>query len=147
MHPNEQYKSRAIDRDYWSQFIDVFQQYEELGAIEDDPDLTSNHEYFLPTKASRILIMKRTLFPSSTKPVIDPKDAQLPTDRVNITRPFAAVGIDYAGRLKVKSADGVTSVTDVYILLMVCTSTRALKCYVTDSLSTEELLLAFRNLA
>lgn len=78
-------------------------------------------------------------------PQINPPYAQLPKDRVNLTRPFAASGVDYAGPFKVKSETKPGEIQMVYILLFVCASTRAVALYLTDSQTTPEFMITFRK--
>ena len=90
---------------------------------------------------TKCLVCKRMEAPM---PAVNPKFAPLPQDRVNLSTPFQACGIDYAGPLKVKENNSVTS---AYVLLFVCATTRAVHAEVTETLTTAEFILAFRKFA
>ena len=88
---------------------------------------------------TKCIICKRH---DSNMPVYSPKCANLPVDRVNLSTPFASCGIDYAGPFTVRTE---SSLSKVYVLLFVCSTTRALHVEVTDSLTTVEFIQAFRK--
>lgn len=73
-----------------------------------------------------------------------PKFAALPSDRVNLSRPFAAVGIDYAGPFKVRDRK-TKDISKAYILLYVCPATRGVRLQVTDTMDTPEFILSYRE--
>jgi len=70
----------------------------------------------------------------------------LPSDRVSDDPPFTYTGIDFAGPLYVQhrgSDDG--GECKAYICLFTCASTRAIHLELTNSLSVDQFLLAFRR--
>jgi hypothetical protein len=71
----------------------------------------------------------------------DVLEAPLPADRVQPTRPFSIIGIDFTGPLYIKS--GKTT-KKAYILLITCSSTRALHVELTTDLSTDRFLMALQ---
>ncbi|CAM1301874.1 Uncharacterised protein r2_g1170 [Pycnogonum litorale] len=59
----------------------------------------------------------------SPMPVLRPDCAPLPENRVNISIPFKATGLDYLGPLKVKDGSGVKSVYIIIVHFMLNLST------------------------
>lgn len=80
-----------------------------------------------------------------TRPVaVQPKMAALPKYRVQQVKPFAVIGVDYAGPVYVKAPRGRSSVsTSAYICLFVCMTTKAVHIELSSDLTTETFLLAF----
>lgn len=70
--------------------------------------------------------------------------ADLPADRVQPCRPFARVGIDYAGPLQMRELRLRKSrIFKVYIAVFVCMSVKAVHIEVVTELSTDAFLAAF----
>ncbi|XP_065902557.1 uncharacterized protein [Dysidea avara] len=67
----------------------------------------------------------------------------LPAERVSDDPPFTHIGIDFAGPLYIK--DKSSNQTKVYVCLFTCCSTRAVHLELTELLSAESFLLAFRR--
>ncbi|CAD5226515.1 unnamed protein product [Bursaphelenchus okinawaensis] len=70
------------------------------------------------------------------KPYANPPWAPLPVDRVNPNRPFESVGVDFAGPFHTESGE-------LYVMIFACASTRAIHCECTQSMTTEDVLMAF----
>uniref|UniRef100_A0AC35EQK9 Integrase catalytic domain-containing protein n=1 Tax=Panagrolaimus sp. PS1159 TaxID=55785 RepID=A0AC35EQK9_9BILA len=64
----------------------------------------------------------------------------LPSNRVNITKPFQNIGIDYCGPFKVKG-----NKEKVWISLFTCFTTRLIHLEPVTSLNSEDFLFAFRR--
>ena len=77
----------------------------------------------------------------NAQPVNYPSPSSLPTARVNLSVPFAHIGVDYTGHLWVKNKSGEK--VKVYILIFTCFNTRAVHLDAVDSMSTAEFILAF----
>ena len=77
------------------------------------------------------------------KPFGSPVIPDLPVERVSEAPPFSHTGIDFAGPLYVRSADGTEC--KVYVCLFTCASTRAVHLELTRELSSAAFLLAFRR--
>ncbi|XP_061389704.1 uncharacterized protein LOC133324895, partial [Musca vetustissima] len=70
----------------------------------------------------------------------------LPSVRVEPTRPFKHSGVDYAGPITIKQSTARNSVsTKGYICLFVCMVTKALHLEAVTSLSTDAFIAAFRR--
>lgn len=70
--------------------------------------------------------------------------ADLPVARVNPSRPFTNVGIDFAGPFTTKCVGHRSNIRyKSYIALFVCLSTRATHLEVVSSLSTDHFMLSF----
>ena len=67
----------------------------------------------------------------------------LPTERVSADPPFNNTGIDFAGPLYIHTAEAKES--KAYVCIFTCASTRALHLEVTEGLSANTFLLAFRR--
>ena len=67
----------------------------------------------------------------------------LPEFRTDEGPPFVNIGLDFAGPLYIRGAQGNTSKS--YICLFTCASTRAVHLELTESLDTESFLRAFRR--
>ena len=67
-----------------------------------------------------------------------------PVERVSDDPPFTHVGIDFAGPLHIR-AHNSSSKIKVYICLFTCASTRAIHFEMTDMLTADSFLLAFRR--
>ena len=67
---------------------------------------------------------------------------QLPTFRVQPDRPFSSTGVDFAGPLYVKSAEGGIK---TWVCLYTCCSSRAVHLEVVPGLDTEAFLRCFRR--
>ena len=70
----------------------------------------------------------------------------LPTPRVNITRPFKHSGVDYAGPITIKQSSlRSATTTKGYICLFICMCTKAIHLEAVTTLSSEAFLAAFRR--
>ena len=70
----------------------------------------------------------------------------LPAQRVQKSRPFSKVGIDYAGPFELKMNRGRSSrCSKGYIALFVCLSTKAVHLEVVGDLTTASFLAALRR--
>ena len=67
----------------------------------------------------------------------------LPVERVSDDPPFIHVGIDFAGLPYIRAHNSSNEIK-VYIYLITCTSTRAIHLELTDMLTADSFLLAFR---
>ncbi|XP_075163097.1 uncharacterized protein LOC142235722 [Haematobia irritans] len=68
----------------------------------------------------------------------------LPPERVDITRPFAHTGLDFAGPFDIKSYSGrACRISKGYVCVFVCFSTKAIHLEATSDLSTSTFLAAF----
>ncbi|XP_065065262.1 uncharacterized protein LOC135691349 isoform X2 [Rhopilema esculentum] len=72
-----------------------------------------------------------------------PPTAQLPDFRVTMAKPFANVGIDFAGPLYIKASN--SEMTKVYICLFSCCVTRALHLELVQDLSASVFLNCLRR--
>ena len=82
------------------------------------------------------------------KPYPAPLPPDLPEERVSEGPPFANTGIDFAGPLYVKTLSTDSEQTDrvkTYICLFTCASTRAIHLELTETLSAQSFLHAFRR--
>ena len=80
------------------------------------------------------------------KTVTPPKEPSLPSFRIDYTYPFETVGIDYAGAIFHKFTTGRNvEMKKCYLLLITCTSTRAVNLEVTTDANANSLLLALRR--
>ena len=91
-------------------------------------------------KVIRRCVTCRRFEGKSYKPSLVP---DLPAERVSQEPPFSNVGIDFAGPLYVRNAEGKES--KAYICLLTCVSTHAVHLDVTCELSAAAFLLAFRR--
>lgn len=70
----------------------------------------------------------------------------LPSVRLNVTRPFKHSGVDYAGPISVKSSTfRTTIISKGYICLFVCMVTKAIHLEAVSDLTTNGFLAAFRR--
>jgi len=65
-------------------------------------------------------------------------EAPLPTERVQPSAPFSVTGLDFAGPLYTKKDLSAKS----YILLLTCTTTRALHLELSSDMSVDKFLMA-----
>ena len=80
------------------------------------------------------------------KTVIPSKEPPLPSFRVDYTYPFDTVGIDYARPMFHKFTNGRNvEMKKCNLLLITCTSTRAVHLEVTTDVDANSLLLALRR--
>uniref|UniRef100_A0A914PNA9 Integrase catalytic domain-containing protein n=1 Tax=Panagrolaimus davidi TaxID=227884 RepID=A0A914PNA9_9BILA len=75
-----------------------------------------------------------------TKPFKLPNMPQLPAARINRSKPFENVGVDYCGPFKVKGKED-----KAWIILFTCFSTRLLHLELVSSMTAEDFLLSFRK--
>ena len=81
-----------------------------------------------------------------------PSSPDLPTERVSIEPPFTFTGLDFAGPLYVRSeGEKVSSQSEetnkVFVCLFACAPTRAVLLELTQGLSVQSFLMAFRRFA
>ena len=69
-----------------------------------------------------------------------PPPPSLPSDRVNLTRAFSTIGVDFTGHFFVNDGAGKSK---SYILIFTCMNTRSIHLELLPSMSTEEFVLAF----
>ncbi|XP_075163160.1 uncharacterized protein LOC142235787 [Haematobia irritans] len=70
--------------------------------------------------------------------------AQLPIERVTISRPFVNTGVDFAGPFDVKSLAGrCCRTTKGYVCIFICFATKAIHLEMTSDLTTSCFLAAF----
>ncbi|XP_026464229.1 uncharacterized protein LOC113366789 [Ctenocephalides felis] len=70
----------------------------------------------------------------------------LPVDRVNVKRPFLAVGVDYAGPVMLRaSRQRKAPQIKAYIVLFVCMSTKAVHLDLVTELSTEAFIATLKR--
>ena len=77
------------------------------------------------------------------KPFPAPTEADLPEHRVQLTRPFSTVGIDFCGPLFVKV--GRNEMKKCYVALFTCSTTRALHFELVSDLSVATFILCMRR--
>ncbi|XP_048002429.1 uncharacterized protein LOC125238968 [Leguminivora glycinivorella] len=71
---------------------------------------------------------------------------QLPSPRVNVTRPFLRSGVDYAGPINIRVSKGRGNKSyKGYICLFVCMATKAVHIEAVSELSTAGFLAAFKR--
>ena len=74
--------------------------------------------------------------------------AELPGFRVNISRPFANCGVDYAGPIQLKRHKGRgAKCIKGYIALFICLATKAIHIEAVSDLTTEAFIAALRRLS
>ena len=73
----------------------------------------------------------------------EPRTAALPGFRVQQAEPFSNTGVDFAGPLYVKDKSG--KMNKMYVALLSCCVTRAVKLEIVPDLSTETFLRCFRR--
>lgn len=72
--------------------------------------------------------------------------AHLPKDRVQPSRPFSKVGVDFGGPLFIKSSKlRRSSLTKCYIALFVCLATKAVHIELVSDLSTDAFILTLKR--
>lgn len=72
--------------------------------------------------------------------------ATLPKDRVNVSRPFQKVGVDYGGPFLIKTSRlRKAPITKAYIAIFVCMATKATHIEVVSGLSTESFLMTLKR--
>jgi hypothetical protein len=69
----------------------------------------------------------------------------LPFDRVNPSRPFSKIGVDFAGPFSIRPMVRSKVTLKCWIALFVCFSTRAIHIEVVSSLSSEAFLASFKR--
>ena len=74
---------------------------------------------------------------------ITQKMAPLPAERVQIVPPFTNIGLDFTGPLFLKTKEAPVK---AYICIFVCEDTRAVHLELTNNMTTEEFLLAYRRM-
>ncbi|RUA04970.1 MAG: hypothetical protein DSY43_05555 [Gammaproteobacteria bacterium] len=76
---------------------------------------------------------------------IQQKMAPLPLERVQIVPPFTNIGLDFTGPLYLK-VKGEPTLAKAYICIFVCEDTRAVHLELTNNMTTEEFLQAYRRM-
>ena len=74
-------------------------------------------------------------------PFEPPNEPALPSERINISRPFENVGIDYFGPYRVR----LSGETKFYGLIFSCMTTRAIHLEITSGLTADKTMLAIRR--
>jgi hypothetical protein len=69
-------------------------------------------------------------------------EVPLPADRVQPSKPFVVIGIDFAGPLYIKVG---SKIRQGYIALFTCANTRAVHLEVCTHMTTDKFLLAFQR--
>ena len=103
-------------------------------------------KFWLPSaRQATKSILKRcvTCRYQDSKPYCLPPSPPLPDFRLNSTKPFQVVGIDFTGHLIVKA--GGKKRKKCYICLFVCSTTRNVNLEVVNDMSTDQFLQAFRR--
>ena len=77
------------------------------------------------------------------KPLNSPTISSLPSYRTNLTQPFSATGVDFAGPIYHKT--GKKKVAKTYIALFTCASTRAVHLKLCKDLSATEFKRALKE--
>ena len=82
-----------------------------------------------------------------TKPC-QQKMAPLPAERVQVAPPFTNVGLDFMGPLylKIKEKEKTGQTSKAYVCIFICEDTRAVHLELTNNMTTEEFLLAYRRM-
>ncbi|XP_028415022.1 uncharacterized protein LOC114538101 [Dendronephthya gigantea] len=76
--------------------------------------------------------------------------APLPVERVQMVPAFTNVGLDFMGPLYLKhklQAKGKRETTKAYVCIFACEDSRAVHFELTNNMTTEEFLQAFRRMA
>ena len=73
---------------------------------------------------------------------LQPKMADLPRHRFDMTRPFKKVGLDFFGPLHVKK---FRKIEKRWVLLITCLSTRAIHLELVESMDTDSFLMGLRQ--
>lgn len=81
---------------------------------------------------------------ASTRP-LEQKMGILPKERVNVAPAFSKIGIDFTGVLYLKSHDG-KSTRKAYICIFSCCHSRMIHFELTNDMTTEEFISAFRRM-
>lgn len=72
--------------------------------------------------------------------------ADLPSPRVQPSRPFSNVGVDFTGHVEIKANQGRgIKTTKGYVAVFVCLSTKSVHLELVSNLSTQSFLAAFRR--
>lgn len=72
--------------------------------------------------------------------------ASLPKDRVNVTRPFQKVGVDYGGPFMIKSSKvRKAPLIKAYIAIFVCMVTKSVHIELVTNLSSEAFLMTLKR--
>ena len=80
------------------------------------------------------------------KTLIPPKEPSLPSFRISYNYPLKNIGIDYAGPIYYKEKSDLSHIMQkCYILLIACSSTRAIHLEVTCDVNATSLVLALRQ--
>ncbi|KAK6750874.1 hypothetical protein RB195_002690 [Necator americanus] len=102
--------------------------------------------YFIPsikTTVTRILRLCTVCRRAQGHPYRYPEMPSLPPERVNRSRPFQKVGLDYLGPLYYR--DQLHSQAKIWICLFTCMATRAVHLELVHNNTAFEFLLAFRR--
>lgn len=74
-----------------------------------------------------------------------PKMPELPKTRVNVSRPFQHVGLDYFGPLNVRATKGGKDISKAWICLFTCLVVRAVHAELVVDMTTMSFLMALRR--
>ena len=114
------------------------------GISETLASLREKHWIFRGCEAVKKIIRKCVVCRRyEGKAYTGPLIPDLPTERVSADPPFNKMGIDFAGPLYIHTAEAKES--KAYVCIFTCASTRALHLEVTEGLSANTFLLAFRR--
>jgi hypothetical protein len=69
-------------------------------------------------------------------------EAPLPSDRVELSRPFTVTGIDFVGPLRIKVG---IEMLKAHISVFTCATTRAVNLVLCTGMSTDKLLMAVQR--
>lgn len=114
------------------------------GISETLASLREKHWIFRGREAVKKIIRKCVVCRRyEGKAYTGPLIPDLPAERVSADPPFNNTGIDFAGPLYIHTAEAKES--KAYVCIFTCASTRALHLEVTEGLSANTFLLAFRR--
>ena len=78
------------------------------------------------------------------KPIPSPGPPPLPRERVNYTRPFECVGVDFTGSIIIRD-ENVGELAKVYVCLFTCAATRAVHLELAKDMTAETFIILFRR--
>lgn len=79
-------------------------------------------------------------------PTLEQLMGNLPRDRVVNFRPFAALGVDFAGPIWTRQGNRKSVAVKAYVAVFVCLSTKAVHLELVSSLHTDSFIAAFRRM-
>lgn len=102
-------------------------------------------EYWIPkgrTEVKRVLNKCRSCKRWKKKPFKLPIMPNLPKTRIERTRTFENIGLDYLGPLSIKNETGIVK---RWVALFTCFTTRAIHLKLVDNLSAESFIRVLRR--